>query len=155
MDVGKLISKTLKDNDGSLSLKKLKKAVVSDDVNKTAFKAAWSALVEKGRVMEADGMAVRISSSDSKKRKKGANSDDDDDQNDDNDGTKKSKAGDVSGSSGGVGGGGTDTVPGCTTGGASTGGSRYPNLWATGEQAWRDGTIDQDYLDTNPDNITR
>ena len=148
MDVGKLISKTLKDNDGSLSLKKLKKAIVSDDVDKQAFKAAWSTLVEKGRVMEADGMAVRISSSNSKKRKKGAGSDDDDDDNDDK---KKSKGGD----NGGTAGAGADTVPGCTTGGAAAGGSRYPNLWATGEQAWRDGSIDQDYLDQNPDNITR
>ena len=32
---------------------------------------------------------------------------------------------------------------------------KYKELWRTGEQMWRDGTVDDDYLARNPDNITR
>ena len=32
---------------------------------------------------------------------------------------------------------------------------KYNELWRTGEQMWRDGTFDDDYLARNPDNITR
>lgn len=32
---------------------------------------------------------------------------------------------------------------------------KYKELWRTGEQMWRDGTFDDWYLTSNPDNITR
>jgi RNA recognition motif-containing protein len=31
----------------------------------------------------------------------------------------------------------------------------YPDLWKNGEQHWKDGTLDPEYLRTNPDRITR
>lgn len=35
------------------------------------------------------------------------------------------------------------------------GSGRIKDLWKNGEAAWRDGTLDSDYLVRNPDNITR
>lgn len=150
----KTIIKALKAADDSIALKKLRKAVTED---KKAFKEAWSSLLAEARVMEIDGLGVRLS----KKRKK----------------EDKKNTSDESTGHAGTAGGGDDgemrrktkkvkedeedghlsstRASNSSTSSSSSGTSMYPDLWTTAEQMWRDQSMDQTYLDTNPDSITR
>jgi hypothetical protein len=140
-DLETKIIKALKANDESIGLKKLRKSLTDD---KKSFKIAWKALVNEGKVMENNGVALRIS-----KRKhsvtneinKGDNVDNNN-LNEDKDGfeSKKIKMKEVE-----------DEI----NEEEDKGKLQFPDLWRTGEQAWRDSTLPQEYLDYNPDNITR
>ena len=123
MDFSELITKTLKNHNGSLSDKELKKAVVgavlaaNDELDKKSskklFQDSLASLIDEGIVKSDDG-SVSLIETQLKKRK--LYSDD-----------SSSKPANSS------------TKP------------KIEELWKNGEQYWRDGTLDQDYLLNNPD----
>jgi len=160
----KAILKALKAADDSMGLKPLRKSVGND---KKAFKEAWASLLAAARVMEIDGIAVRLS----KKRKKQDKHEDTTATRLDGDGGGDGEYGEelhegahkeeeaVKGNEG-------NThkrkktesdraPPAQANPNTGTAGSMYPDLWTTAEQLWRDQNIDQGYLENNPDGITR
>ena len=153
----KAIKKALKKNDDSLLLSELEEKVLKKGKDGN-FKTAFQQLVDAGRVMNVDGTAVLIR----RKRSKDRDEDSDSDTSIGKKKAKKAKKDESDNKSNeDVGDSGTKAesdevhTPTSTPTTSSTTESRYPDLWATGEQAWRDGSLDQDYLDTNPDGITR
>ena len=131
----------------SSKLRKLVIAEISPDASnddkemKLLFTSALEELEKKGKVIDANGIITLIDKKrkqndddvDTKKEKKMKYDDNNNNNiynnNDDNDDEKDTKS--------------------------ATRGIAAKDLWRTGEQAWRDGTLDADYLQNNPDNITR
>jgi len=139
-------------NDEGVKSSKLRKLVIAeispdssnDKEMKLLFTSALEELEKKGKVIDDNGIIKLIdkkrkqNDNDENKNKKekrikyessneNNNNNNDDDNNDDDEKDTKS----------------------------ATRGIAAKDLWRTGEQAWRDGTLDADYLQNNPDNITR
>ena len=125
--------KLLTNSDGGLSFKELKKlafnvAMEMKNPNRT-FKNCVSLLTEKGKLAIDDNGLIHLSKL-NKKRKRNEESD------------NNSEHGRES-----------QVDPTSPNGSASV--LQKHELWKNGEQMWRDGALDQSYLRTNPDGITR
>lgn len=130
----------LKGKGGEVEEKKLKKQMVSEfiesnsvekDVAKKTFKKALASLIDASKVKSVDDVVKVVEETATKKRKAV-----------DADvaitsASKSSKKG-AKGSSD-----------------AGSGELIEKELWKNGEQYWRDGTLSQEYLRTNPDKVTR
>ena len=139
-------------NDGikSSKLRKLVIDTISPDASnakemKLLYISALEELQEKGKVIDDDGI-IKLT----KKRK---HDNDNNDKNNKNDKKKKVKQVESLES--------LDETLNITNNDdddemkSNTRGIAAKDLWRTGEQAWRDGTLDADYLQNNPDKITR
>jgi len=148
----KSILNHLDSSDDGIKSSKLRKLVIdtiSPDASNTKemkllYTSALEELQEKGKVIDDDGVIKLI-----KKRK---HDDNDNDKNGKNDKKKKVKQEDITINTNSNNENYDDDDDEMKS---NSRGIAAKDLWRTGEQAWRDGTLDADYLQNNPDKITR